>query len=297
MKLLQADKLILGLLAHPIKHSYSPFIHNMSAEILNIDMVYLPFDVLSSGLKDAMKGIRALGINGFNVSIPHKEQIIKYLDGLSEEASFIGAVNTVVNDHGTLTGFNTDYFGIVDSLNPYKDIFSGEEVAMFGAGGASRAVILALIRNYRPKRIHLINRTEQRAETLREHFRNLLGYDGISVHEYFPPNLKKILLNSSLIINTTPVGMHPLEEDSIIETADFISSSSVVFDMVYNPLETKLLKFASEAGAKTVGGLNMLVSQAAKSFELWTGAEMPKEIITKVLTEKVLENGKEKVTG
>ncbi len=297
MKLLQSDQLILGLLAHPIKHSYSPFIHNMSAQILNIDMVYLPFDVLSSGLKDAMKGVRALGINGFNVSIPHKEQIIKYLDGLSEEASLIGAVNTVVNDHGTMTGFNTDYNGIVDSLNPHKDIFSGGEVALFGAGGAARAVILALIRNYRPKKIHLVNRTEQRAETLREHFRNLMGYDGIRVHEYFPPNLKNILLNSALIINTTPVGMHPLEEDSMIETADFISSGSVVFDMVYNPTETKLLKNAAEAGAHTVAGLLMLISQAAKSFELWTGREMPKDIIMKMLTEKIAENGTEVISN
>ena len=168
---------IIGLLGHPIKHSFSPFIHNLACQILELDYVYLPLDVMSSSLKNALKGIVALNIKGFNVTIPHKEKMLSYVHQSSEEATICGAVNTVVNDMGKLYGYNTDVYGILETLLPYKDEIINNEVTLFGAGGAARSVIYTLARHFRPSRINIVNRTEQRAETLKEYFNEKMKYE------------------------------------------------------------------------------------------------------------------------
>ena len=137
-----ANTELIGLIGHPIKHSYSPFIQNYALELMNLDYVYLPFDVPAENLKNAVKAVLSLGLKGLNVTLPHKEKIIKFLDELSEEASIIGAVNTIVNDHGKLMGYNTDAHGILETLLPYKDKISGTKMTVIGAGGSARAVIL-----------------------------------------------------------------------------------------------------------------------------------------------------------
>jgi len=274
---------IIGLLGHPIKQSYSPFIHNVTVELKKLDYIYLPFDVPAANLKNALKGMIALDIKGFNITIPHKENILQFMNDVSEEASIIGSINTVVNDDGKLTGYNTDINGILESLNPYKDDIIGKEVSIIGAGGSARAVIYTLIRYFKPAVIHIINRTEQRAEALKKYFSDKMKYDGIKTKELFPPDLVGIFSNSKLIINATPVGMYPDQDDIVTTLENSFVKDQIVFDLVYNPPQTKLLKLAASRGCIPISGLKMLVHQAAKSFELWTNEEMPFDQIYKSL--------------
>ena len=274
---------IIGLIGHPIKHSYSPIIHNITIELKKLDYIYLPFDVPAASLKSALKGMIAFDIKGFNVTIPHKENILQHMHTISEEASIIGSVNTIVNEQGKLSGYNTDVNGILETLLPYKNEISGNEVSLVGAGGASRAVIYSLVRYFKPSKINLINRTEERAETLKNYFVDKMKYDSFDTMELFPPNLVNVFKNSKLIINASAVGMFPDSEDTITELNESFQKDQIVFDLVYNPTQTKLLKMAACEGAITLDGIKMLVYQAARSFELWTGEKMPVEQIKKSL--------------
>jgi len=278
-----ANTELIGLIGHPIKHSYSPFIQNYALELMNLDYVYLPFDVPAENLKNAVKAVLSLGLKGVNVTLPHKEKIIKFLDELSEEASIIGAVNTIVNDHGKLIGYNTDAYGILETLLPYKDKISGTKVTVIGAGGSARAVVYTLLRHFKPEEINIINRTHQRADTLVNDLSLKMRYDTFHTFELFPPDNVETLSNSRLIINATTMGMYPDIEDTITDIEDSFNEEQIVFDLIYNPTKSKFLKMAEMQGAKVVGGLKMLISQAAKSFELWTGVEMPVEKISESL--------------
>ncbi len=274
---------LIGLIGHPIKHSYSPFIHNVAAQLKNIDYIYLPFDVVADNLANALKGVVAFGFSGLNVTIPHKEKIIKYLDDLSEEAAMIGAVNTIVNEHGKLKGYNTDINGILESLTEFKDLIIGSKVCVIGAGGGARAVIYTLIRHFKPEQITIINRTIQRADTLHNYFSEKMRFDNLKTADLFPPELIETFHSSKLIVNSTPVGMFPDVDDSPTNLKESFHKDQLVFDMIYNPTETKLLNLAKQQGAATLGGLKMLVHQAAKSFELWTGEEPPVEKLSRSL--------------
>ena len=278
-----ANTELIGLIGHPIKHSYSPFIQNYALELMNLDYIYLPFDVPAENLKSAVNGVLALGLKGLNVTLPHKEKIIKYLDELSEEASIIGAVNTIVNDHGKLMGYNTDAYGIFETLLPYKDKITGTKVSVIGAGGSARAVIYTLLRHFKPEGINIINRTQQRADTLMNDFSQKMRYDSFHTFELFPPDNVETLSKSRLIINATTIGMFPEVDDTITDLEESFNEEQIVFDLIYNPTKTKFLQTAEMQGAKVVGGLKMLISQAAKSFELWTGIEMSMDKITKKL--------------
>lgn len=275
---------LVGLLGFPIKQSYSPFIHNVAAELTGTKLLYLPFEVHSTNLKDAVKGMIALGLRGFNVTVPHKVKVLEYVNKVSEEASVIGAVNTVVNDMGKLTGYNTDVHGINISLLPYKSSVDENEIAVFGSGGSARAVIYTLIKNYKPKKIYLINRTEEHAESLKQHFKNKMKFDTISIKSLNDSTSTGVLSSCSVIINTTPVGMYPNNDDSIVGKSQEFNKSQVVFDLVYNPSKTKLLQIAESKGANIISGLNMLVEQAGKSFSLWTNKEFPTEQVKKSLS-------------
>lgn len=269
------DTQLIGLIGHPIKHTYSPFIHNVAIEMKKLNYIYLPFDVPQANLRNALRGVIALNIKGFNVTIPHKENIVEYLNEVSEEASIIGSVNTIVNDLGKLNGYNTDVDGILATLSPYKQDFMGQDVSVVGAGGAARAVIYTLIRHFKPKKIYIINRTEQRAESLKNYFSAKMKFNSIKTLELYPPGLIKVFSGCSLVVNTTSVGMSPDSDDSITTLEDSFVKGQIVFDLVYNPPQTKLLQLASSQGAITLDGIKMLVRQAAKSFELWTGEQIP----------------------
>lgn len=276
---------IIGVLGHPIKHSFSPLMHNLSFELLELDYIYLPFDVPLTNLVDSLKGIKALGITGFNVTLPLKEKILEYLDELSEEASIVGAVNTIVNDNGVLRGYNTDVNGIVVALENHKDKFSGKEATVIGCGGAARSVIYSLIRNFKIDKINLINRTVQRAESLRDYFESKMRYENFKTYELLPPDLVNVMNGSQLVVNTTSIGMFPEIDDSPTSIERSFHSGQVVFDVVYNPVKTKFLTIAESAGASIVSGLDMFVEQGKKSFELWTGKEMPSDKIYATLKE------------
>lgn len=278
-----ANTELIGLLGFPIKQSYSPFIHNVAAELTGTKVLYLPFEVHSSNLKDAVKGMVALGIRGFNVTVPHKVKVLDYLNKSSEEVTVIGAANTIVNDLGKLTGYNTDVHGINVSLTPYKSEINGNDVTIFGSGGSARAVIYTLLRYYKPKKIFLINRTEDHSESLKQHFKNKMRFDAISTKALNDPNSIDLLNSCSLIVNSTPVGMYPNDGDSIISLPQVFVKDQVVFDLVYNPVKTKFLQLAEANGAKIIGGLTMLVEQAGKSFTLWTNKEFPTEKVQKAL--------------
>lgn len=278
-----ANTKIIGLLGHPIEHSFSPFVQNVAFEFEKMDYIYLAFDVPPANLKSALMGVVALGMRGLNVTRPHKEKIIQHLDELSEEAATIGAINTVINDQGKLIGYNTDVTGIIESLTPFKEQINGSTVTVFGAGGGARVAIYALIRHFKPEKINIINRTVQRADSVQNYFSTKMRYNGFKVIDLFPPDIVETLHNSSLIINATSIGMFPEMEDTITDLKESFSSSQIVFDLIYNPPKTKFLQLAEQQGAIIVGGLKMLVSQAAKSFELWTGREMPVDKITKSL--------------
>jgi shikimate dehydrogenase len=274
---------IIGLFAHPVKHTYSPYIHNLTFQLKGLDYIYLPFDVTNANLKNAIKGILSLGIKGFNVTIPHKENIMSFLDNISEEASIIGSVNTVVNDIGKLVGYNTDVNGILETLSPFTKQINGENVTLVGAGGAARAVIFCLVRNFKPKQINLVNRTEERAYSVKEYFKAKMKYDDFKVFELVPPDIVEVFQDSKLIINATPIGMYPDTDDTVTTLKESFKKGQITFDLVYNPVKTKFLEIAESQGATTLDGLNMLVYQAAESFKLWTGQEMPIEDIIKSL--------------
>lgn len=275
------DTQIIGIIGHPIKHSYSPFIHNVAIQLKKIDYVYLPFDIPASNLKSALRGMTALGIKGFNVTIPHKESAIQYMDIVSEEVEMIGSVNTIVNDQGRLIGHNTDAYGILETLLPFKDDISGNQVCVIGAGGSARAVIYTLIRHFKPKKLFIVNRNERRAENLKDYFSEKMKFSSIKTKELIPPAAFEVMRDSKLVINATPVGMYPNENDSIATSPDVFSKGQVVFDLVYNPQKTLLIQTATKSGAKGLNGLNVLINQAAKSFELWTGIDFPKEDVQK----------------
>ncbi len=278
-----ANTKLLGLIGHPIKQSFSPYIHNITSELLKTDYIYLPFDVTPDNLKNVLKGMIALDIRGFNITIPHKENILQHLNNISEEASIVGAVNTVLNDHGTLNGYNTDVYGITETLLPYKEDLNGAIVTIVGAGGGARAAVYSLLRNFKIDKINLINRTKQRAETLKEYFTDKMKFDCFEAFELIPPDNVELFNKSKLIINATSVGMTPDDDDSITPLKESFNKEQIVFDMVYNPAKTQLLNIAKKSGAKTLDGLTMLVFQAAKSYELWTGEEMPVNKIYKSL--------------
>ncbi len=274
---------IIGIIGHPIKHSYSPLMHNIAFELAGLNYIYLPFDVPTSLLKDSLKGIVALGIKGFNVTLPLKEKIIPMLKDISEEASIIGAVNTVLNDDGVLRGFNTDVIGVVESLNPYRDALQNSNITVIGAGGAARSVIYALIRNFKVGRINIINRTEQIAESLKEYFSSKMIFNKIKAYHLVPPDVVKVLQDSKLIVNTSTIGMFPDIDDSATTIPESFSKDQIVFDVVYTPVKTKFLKIAEQQGATVITGLKMFVEQGAHSFELWTGQKMETEKVLRAL--------------
>jgi len=265
----------VGLIGHPIKQTYSPFIHNVAFDLKKVDYLYLPFDVPAANLGNAVKGMVALGIKGFNVTIPHKVNIMQLMNNISDEAAGVGAVNTVVNDLGRLSGYNTDVYGILKTLDKHKSILAGKEMTVAGAGGSARAVIYTLIKYFKPAQINIINRTEQKAEALKKYFSDKMKFEAIKCYELLSSDLVDVFQRSELIVNATPIGMYPETDDAVISLEKAFNKEQIVFDLVYNPSKTRLLSIASKQGAKVINGTEMLVNQASKAFELWTGEIMP----------------------
>ncbi|MBD3214215.1 MAG: shikimate dehydrogenase [Candidatus Lokiarchaeota archaeon] len=277
---------LLCLIGWPIKHSMSPIMHNAVLQKLKLNYVYLAFNVKKEELKPAINGIKALDIKGVNITIPHKETIIPYLDEIDPLAAKIGAVNTIKKKNGVLIGKNTDAEGAKKSLLDEGCTLSGKNVLVLGAGGASRAVCFALADDV--DKIFIANRTEKRALSLAKQINKKT--DGIAEgHSNTKPILERLISNSQILINTTPIGMHP-KTDEMPLPENMLHRNLFVFDAIYNPLKTKLLKKAEKKGCRILGGLDMLVNQGALAFEYWTGKTPDTHLMKTIILEYLEEN-------
>lgn len=268
---------IVGLIGHPVEHSFSPPMHNAAFDALNMDYAYVAFDVNPNDLKSAIEGAESLNIKGFNVTIPHKVDVMQYLDELDEVARLIGAVNTI--DFKNLKGYNTDGIGAVKAIEEVTSI-KNKNVVVAGAGGASRAISF-YIAKYGAESLTILNRNEAKAESLASDVSDsgLIGevaYDSINA-------IGNYMEGADVLIDTTPLGMHPNISDEPIVKADMMDEDLVVFDAVYNPNETVLIKEVIKANAKPVYGIKMLLYQGAESFKIWTGKTAPVDVMEKAL--------------
>jgi shikimate dehydrogenase len=274
---------LMGLLGHPLGHSLSPLMHNTAFESLSLDKLYIPIEVSPENLETVVKGMAKMNFEGFNVTIPHKIEIMKFLDDVDDYAKCIGAVNTVAVHEGRLKGYNTDGMGFLKSFEESTGIkIDGKNVFILGSGGASRAISMTLAMN-KSNKIYICNRTYEKALSLAEDITKQSGVDSVAVkHEY--EEMKKAIADCHVLINTTSVGMSPDIDSSPVER-ELLSPSLIVCDAVYNPRKTKLLKDAEEIGCKTVEGLKMLVYQGAAAFEIWTGVKAPAELMFKAINQ------------
>lgn len=268
---------LFGLLGHPVGHSMSPHIHNDAYRQLDLAHHYQSFDVPEQQLKAAVEGLKALGVAGFNVTIPHKVAIMDLVDEIDEEAKIIGAINTVVNKNGRLIGYNTDGEGYLQSLLTHTgERLKEMNVLVIGAGGAARAVLTVLDR-YSVRTITITNRTLEKAEKLAAECVQNVKAETITLTQ-----AEENLHDYQLIINTTSVGMSPNVEEMPISLEN-LRADAVVSDLIYNPVKTKLLLEAEKKGATAVSGIGMFVGQGALAFEKWLGIEPDRERMEQIV--------------
>ena len=276
---------LIGLMAYPIRHSSSPAMHNEAFAQLGLDYAYLAFEVTNETLEDAVKGIRALQLKGSNVSMPNKTVVGQYLDELSPAAKLCGAVNTIVNENGKLTGHITDGIGDMASLKDNGIDVIGKKMTIAGAGGAATAIeIQAALDGV--KEMSIFNIKDKFWENAEKTIEKIRANTDCVVNLYDlddKDKLKEEIADSYLFAQATGVGMKPLEGQSVIPDTSFLRPDLIVTDTVYAPRQTKLLEQAEEAGCKCMNGLGMMLFQGDAAFHLWTGKHMPLEHMKKVL--------------
>jgi len=260
---------LCAIIGNPIEHSLSPLIHNAAFEHLKLNYVFLAFEV--EHLREAVSGIRALNLKGVSVTIPHKVEVMDYLDDIEEVARRIGAVNTILNQEGRLLGYNTDWSGAIKALEGKVEL-KNKKTILLGAGGAARAIAFGL--KEKGADLTILNRTVKKAEVLASELNCQWG--GLELVESFKPDI---------LINTTSLGMYPRVDDLPVKK-EFLKDM-LVFDIVYNPLKTHLIRKAEQNGCATIPGVEMFINQAALQFELWTGKKAPLGLMKKVVVEKL----------
>lgn len=272
---------LTGLLGSPVSHSISPAMHNEAFKQLDLDYIYLAFDVGTENLEAAVDGFRALNVRGFNLTMPNKNAMCKLCDSLSPAAEIIGAVNTVVNDNGHLAGHTTDGTGYMRALKEDGYDIIGKKMTILGAGGAATSVFVQAALDgvseisIFSRRSPFWNRAESIIHTLTERTNCK-----ITLFDYENPDvLRREISESAILTNGTSVGMAPNTEQSLITDPTIFHKDLIVSDVIYNPRKTQLLKLAEENGCRTQNGLYMLLYQGAEAFTLWTGKEMPVKII------------------
>ena len=274
---------LAAVVANPIKHSISPFIHNSAFEATNTNGVYLAWEVDATELAETVANIRRYQMYGINLSMPYKEQVIPYLDQLSEEACLIGAVNTVVNREGTLIGYNTDGKGFFKSLPSFK--ISRKKLVLLGAGGAAKAILAqAILDGVSQISIFVRSSSMEKTRPYLEKIQNATGFrvDLFALEDV--QDLQDSITQADLLVNATSVGMDGSSQP--IPTSIVLPEKLMVADVIYQPFETPFLKWAKEQGNQSINGLGMLLYQAAEAFELWTGKEMPTDQIWELLKQK-----------
>ena len=270
---------LIGLIATPIRHSSSPRMHNEAFAKLGLDYAYLAFEVGNEELEDTIKGFRAMKVRGSNVSMPNKTVVHKYLDKLSDAAQMCGAVNTIVNDDGVLTGHITDGIGYMSGLKDAGIDIIGKKMTIVGAGGAATAIqVQAALDGV--KEISIFNRKDEFYERAQKTVKDINEKTNCKATLYDLDDLDKLkeeIASSYIFTNATGMGMKPLEGQTYIPDKSFLRKDLIVTDVVYAPAETALLKMAKEVGCKTLNGFPMMLFQGAEAFKCWTGQEMPIE--------------------
>lgn len=276
---------LIGLMAYPIRHSSSPAMHNEAFAYLGLDYAYLAFEVDNDTLEDAVKGLRALKLVGSNVSMPNKTVVGQYLDKLSPAAELCGAVNTIVNENGVLTGHITDGIGYMKALKDNDIDVIGKKMTIVGSGGAATAIeVQAALDGV--AEMSIFNIKDKFWANAEETVKKINEKTECKVSLYDLADLDKLkaeIEDSYLFANATGMGMKPLEGQTYIPDKSFFRPDLIVTDVVYSPRETAMLKMAKEVGCKTMNGLGMMLFQGAAAFEMWTGKEMPIEHMKKVL--------------
>ncbi|HAO99307.1 MAG TPA: shikimate dehydrogenase [Fibrobacteres bacterium] len=267
--LIRGTTRLLGVLGNPVAHSYSPAMHNAAIERLGLDLIYVPMKVETRGLKSCLNAVRELDFLGVNVTVPHKQNVMPYLDEISEVSRMMGAVNTIVKRDGKLFGTTTDPEGFLAGFREAGHSFDGKSVAILGNGGAARTIAFALFHLTKPKRVAIVARDPAKSQLLAREIKAKLDKDleTLALDQY-----AKYADGFEVLVHTTPVGMHPKTDESLLPGEQLLSSQ-IVYDLIYNPEETALLRQARERGCHTVGGLAMLVHQGIASFKLWTGID------------------------
>lgn len=264
------------IIGDPIDHSLSPAIHNAAFSSLGLNCSYFAFRVQEGQLKNSLDSLRAINIGGFNVTMPHKVKVLEYVDQYDKTVEMVGAANTINNEGGKFCAYNTDVLGFINPLHHRGIDFSGFEVTILGAGGAARAVAVALAGESGIANVNIFNRNTDRSKELA----NMLEKLGLKASIVSSENIQNIASKSNLIINTTPLGMK--DEQSLIKSSS-IRKDAIVYDIVYKPINTNLLENARTAGAKVVYGYEMLLEQAVASFKIWFQRDPPTEPMKKVL--------------
>lgn len=279
---------LAGLFANPAKHSISPMMHNLAFQANEIDALYLAFEVEKQDLAASIKAIPALDMLGANLSMPYKMAAIPFMDELSPAAALIGAINTIVNENGKLIGHNTDGIGFMDALASINVDIVGKTMTVLGAGGAATAIISQAALDG-VKQIQVFNRKDEFYEKIQTKLSQIAEKTGCQIDLIDLADddaLAAAIAASDLLTNATGVGMKPNVNDCALKDFRLLRSDLAVYDVIYNPRQTRLLQEAQKVGAKTANGLSMLLYQGAAAFKLWTGKEMPVELV-KPLIEKM----------
>jgi shikimate dehydrogenase len=264
------------IIGDPVHHSLSPALQNAAFNSLHLNCTYIAFRVPKRQLEESINALRAISVAGFNVTIPHKVDILRFMDYLDSSAEKATAVNTVHNVDGILKGYNTDIFGFMEPLRKRNVNFNGMNILLLGAGGSARAVIAAFSDTKGINKITIANRTVEKARQLAKK-----GIDlGLKCQATEIDNIKRIAVESHLIVNTTSIGM---DEEQTVIGYEHISKNAIVYDIVYKPVITNLLENARYAGADVVYGYEMLLEQGARAFEIWTDLQAPRDVMKKSL--------------
>lgn len=281
--MIDGNTLLIGLIGHPVGHSFSPAMHNAAAAALGLNVAYVPLPVLPEHLPDSLRGLIALGFRGVNVTVPHKEAALAHLDAIFPAAQAIGAVNTIVVGDSRLTGFNTDWSGFLADLESYHLALYGRDCLVLGAGGSARAVVYALLR--RGGRVTVLARRPEQAQRLAAELGPALsGAAAVAVGALDDAARVAAHMDEPILINTTPLGMmgdwvalSPWPDGAPFPPGAF------VYDLVYNPRQTRFMAQAHAAGRRAANGLGMLVGQAVEAFEVLTGRRPDPDVMRRVI--------------
>jgi len=276
-----------AVIGHPIAHSLSPLLHGKAYELLHLDCSYEAFDILPEALPAALTDFREKGFAGLNVTLPHKEAIAKLVNTISDEARAVGAVNTIFFHGDQVAGDNTDVYGFAASVEPARASIENRTVLLLGAGGSARAVLHSLLSRFRPSEIIVANRDEDRGRELLRHFSDHASSTKMTTGSIEPAKLRYLLDRSDMIVNCTSLGLSPAVEGCPVKDDTAFRPEQVVMDLIYTPLQTRLLALATKSGARTISGLEMFLHQGARSFELWLGEPMPVDALRPVIVNEL----------